>query len=161
MAESDVPWNGVVKKTVSSPLDKVWDVESEFLDFPNLLTLEPVERENRVLGCTKKVTDLPGRMGTDADQWAKQKLVVINPSEHVFSYESLENNTGVDLGYYSAFQAKQEEDGKTLVRWAFRFSPSQAGCDRFVPFVVTGTNLYGQELEKLAATASPASVLVF
>nr|XP_024392238.1 uncharacterized protein LOC112290317 isoform X2 [Physcomitrium patens] len=115
MAESDVPWNGVVKKTVSSPLDKVWDVESEFLDFPNLLTLEPVERENRVLGCTKKVTDLPGRMGTDADQWAKQKLVVINPSEHVFSYESLENNTGVDLGYYSAFQLVIA--GKAGGRW--------------------------------------------
>lgn len=55
-------------------------------------------------------------------------------------------------------QAKQEEEGKTLVRWAFRFSPSQAGSDHYVPFIMKGTDLYVQELEKLAAPA-PACVL--
>ncbi|XP_024371046.1 lachrymatory-factor synthase [Physcomitrium patens] len=155
-----VHWNGVVEKSISAPIDKVWDVASDFLRFPNLLTIEPVEGENRVPGCTRKVTNLPGRTDTESAQWAKQKLVAINPSEHVFSYEFLENNTGVDPGYYSTFQAMQEEDGKTLVRWAFRFSPSQAGSDRFVPFIMSGTNLYVQELEKLAAPAPPASVLV-
>lgn len=56
------------------------------------------------------------------------------------------------VGMY--IQAQQEEGGKTLVRWAFRFSPSQAGSDRFVPFILSGTNLYVEELEKLAATWS-------
>ena len=51
-------------------------------------------------------------------------------------------------------QAKKEEGGTTFVRWAFRFSPLQAGSDRFVPFIVSGTNLYVQELEKLAAASS-------
>lgn len=51
-------------------------------------------------------------------------------------------------------QAKEEEGGRTFVRWAFRFSPSQAGSDHFVPFIMNGTNMYVQELEKLAATAS-------
>lgn len=97
-------WNGVVEKTIAAPLDKVWDVASDFLAFPNLLTIEPVEGENRVAGCTRKVTNLPGRTDTDSAQWAKQKLVEINPDEHVFSYEFLENNTGVDPGYYSTFQ---------------------------------------------------------
>jgi hypothetical protein len=53
-------------------------------------------------------------------------------------------------------QAKQEEGGKTFVRWAFRFSPSQAGSDRFVPFIMKGTDLYVQELERLANTAPGA-----
>ena len=97
-------WNGVVEKTISAPLEKVWDVASDFLRFPNVLTIEPVEGENRVAGCTRKVTNLPGRTDTDSAQWAKQKLVEINPREHVFSYEFLENNTGVDPGYYSTFQ---------------------------------------------------------
>lgn len=97
-------WNGVVEKTIAAPLEKVWDVASDFLRFPNLLTIEPVEGENRVAGCTRKVTNLPGRTDTDSAQWAKQKLVEINPEEHVFSYEFLENNTGVDPGYYSTFQ---------------------------------------------------------
>jgi len=147
-------WNGVVEKTICAPLDQVWAVASDFLSFPNLLTIEAVEGENRVAGCTRKVTNLPGRTDTDSAQWAKQKLVEINPEEHVFSYEFLENNTGVDPGYYSTFQAKQEEGGKTIVRWAFRFSPSQAGSDHFVPFIMKGTDLYVQELEKLAAPVS-------
>lgn len=151
-----MPWNGVVEKTISAPLEKVWDVASDFLRFPNVLTIEPVEGENRVAGCTRKVTNLPGRTDTDSAQWAKQKLVEINPAEHAFSYEFLENNTGVDPGYYSTFQAKQEEGGKTFVRWAFRFSPSQAGSDRFVPFIMKGTDLYVQELERLANTAPGA-----
>ncbi|KAG0628470.1 hypothetical protein M758_1G029300 [Ceratodon purpureus] len=155
-----MPWNGVVEKTISAPLEKVWDVASDFLGFPNVLTIEPVEGENRVAGCTRKVTNLPGRTDTDSAQWAKQKLVEINPAEHVFSYEFLENNTGVDPGYYSTFQAKKEEGGKTFVRWAFRFSPSQVGSDRFVPFIMKGTDLYVQELEKLANAASAVCVLI-
>ncbi|KAG0578353.1 hypothetical protein M758_4G014500 [Ceratodon purpureus] len=147
-----LPWNGVVERTISAPLEKVWMVASDFLRFPNLLTIEPVEGENGVAGCTRKVSNLPGRTDTHSQQWAKQKLVEINAKEHIFSYEFLENNTGVDPGYYSTFQAQQEEGGKTLVRWAFRFSPSQAGSDRFVPFILSGTNLYVEELEKLAAT---------
>lgn len=97
-------WNGVVEKSISAPLDKVWDVASDFLSFPNLLTIEAVEGENRVPGCTRKVTNIPGRTDTDSMQWAKQKLVEINADEHVFSYEFLENNTGVEPGYYSTFQ---------------------------------------------------------
>lgn len=97
-------WNGVVEKSISAPLDKVWDVASDFLSFPNLLTIEAVEGENRVPGCTRKVTNIPGRTDTDSTQWAKQKLVEINADEHVFSYEFLENNTGVEPGYYSTFQ---------------------------------------------------------
>lgn len=97
-------WNGVVEKSISAPLDKVWDVASDFLSFPNLLTIEPVEGENRVPGCTRKVTNIPGRTDTDSAQWAKQKLVEIDADKHVFSYEFLENNTGVEPGYYSTFQ---------------------------------------------------------
>ena len=101
-----LPWNGVVERTISAPLEKVWMVASDFLRFPNLLTIEPVEGENGVAGCTRKVSNLPGRTDTHSQQWAKQKLVEINAKEHIFSYEFLENNTGVDPGYYSTFQVQ-------------------------------------------------------
>ena len=153
-------WNGVVERTISAPLESVWGVASDFLRFPNLLTIEPVEGENGVPGCTRKVSNLPGRTDTLWQQWAKQTLMEIDPHHHLFPYKFLEN-TGVDPGYYSTFQLSQpfsspflslsdscsqlpgshnvplglcrQEGGRTLVRWEFWFSPSQAGSDRFVP----------------------------
>jgi len=132
-------WNGVVEKTISAPLEQVWAVASDFLSFPNLLTIEAVEGENRVAGCTRKVTNLPGRTDTDSAQWAKQKLVEINPEEHVFSYEFLENNTGVDPGYYSTFQVRIE----TLER-GIQYGNGTTTCPGFWVLILKSLNIdYG------------------
>ncbi len=47
-------------------------------------------------------------------------------------------------------QAKEVDQEKTSVRWAFRFGPTQEGAEHLVPFIMSGTDMYIQELEKLA-----------
>ncbi len=47
-------------------------------------------------------------------------------------------------------QAKEVDQEKTSVRWAFRFGPTQEGAENLVPFIMSGTDMYIQELEKLA-----------
>ncbi|CAK9191353.1 unnamed protein product [Sphagnum troendelagicum] len=143
-------WSGIVERTISAPVRKVWDIASNFWEFPNLLTIEPVEGESGVAGCIRKVSNLPGRTDTEECQWATQKLAAINTEQHVFSYEFVESNTGLQPGYYSTFQAKEVDQEKTSVRWAFRFGPTQEGAEHLVPFIMSGTDMYIQELEKLA-----------
>jgi hypothetical protein len=47
-------------------------------------------------------------------------------------------------------QAKEVDQETTSVRWAFRFGPTQEGAEHLVPFIMSGTDMYIQELEKLA-----------
>ncbi len=97
-------WSGIVERTISAPVSKVWDIASNFWEFPNLLTIEPVEGESGVAGCIRRVSNLPGRTDTEECQWATQKLAAIDTEQHVFSYEFVESNTGLQSGYYSTFQ---------------------------------------------------------
>ncbi|CAM6020189.1 unnamed protein product [Sphagnum balticum] len=143
-------WSGIVERTISAPVSKVWNIASNFWEFPNLLTIEPVEGESGVAGCIRRVSNLPGRTDTEECQWATQKLTAIDTEQHVFSYEFVESNTGLQPGYYSTFQAKEVDQEKTSVRWSFRFGPTQEGAEHLVPFIMSGTDMYIQELEKLA-----------
>ncbi len=78
--------------------------------------------------------------------WRKNNLQYIYIYIYICCFQSHRELVFVEL----CAQAKEVDQEKTSVRWAFRFGPTQEGAEHLVPFIMSGTDMYIQELEKLA-----------
>lgn len=99
-------WHYIVEVIVAAPVEKVWEIGSDWLSFPaRSCVLECTEGENGLPGCVRKVT-VKSRSGSPDKErrWVAEKLVHIDHSRHILFYEVVGGNIGLEPGYQAAFQ---------------------------------------------------------
>ncbi|KAJ9183515.1 hypothetical protein P3X46_007358 [Hevea brasiliensis] len=104
MAEETGPkWEGKTSVELKgATADQVWPFFEDFCNihkwFPNLETCYQVEGELGKPGlfryCAFKPQPSSDGKGGNIINWAKEKLIMINPAERFISYEVIENNMG-------------------------------------------------------------------
>ncbi|KAJ8751185.1 hypothetical protein K2173_016366 [Erythroxylum novogranatense] len=130
-------WQGKASAELKGPTaDIVWTFFEDFCNidkwFPNLETcyqLEGVQGQpGLVRYCASTVPPAPGGCGVDGKigvNWAKEKLVMINPKQRCLSYEVTENNMGIK-SYVATIKVSAGNGGGEngcTIEWSFVADP--------------------------------------
>jgi len=92
-------WHGTIDITIAAPLERVWEIGSNWLQFPANCSVECTEGENGVPGCVRKVSP-----NSSSQYWVAEKLTHIDHAQHILVYDLVGGNTSVQPGYQAAFQ---------------------------------------------------------
>lgn len=141
---ADDHWHGAIDIVIAAPVEKVWALASDWLNFPRHFSVECSEGQNGVPGCVRKVR------AYGSNFWVAERLTRIDHTSRILSYDLVGGNTGIEVGYKAAFQAVAEGENKTRVVWPFMFSPDQVSIDSWTAVVKTKVKAHVKELEELA-----------
>ncbi|KAG0561606.1 hypothetical protein KC19_9G077600 [Ceratodon purpureus] len=144
ISAADDHWHGAIDVVIAAPVEKVWEIASDWLKFPRCCSVECSEGENGVPGCVRKVK------AYNSNFWVAEKLTRIDHSCRIISYDLVGGNTGIDVGYRASFQAVAEGENKTRVVWPFMFSPEQVCVESWTAIVKKKVKAHIKELEELA-----------
>jgi hypothetical protein len=95
---ADDHWHGAIDVVIAAPVEKVWAVASDWLNFPRRLSVECSEGQNGVPGCVRKVR------AYGSNFWVAERLTRIDHTSRILSYDLVGGNTGIEVGYKAAFQ---------------------------------------------------------
>ncbi len=89
-------WTGGVELTLSCPVESAWAVQSDFLGLhkwaPNVLLCEPLEGENKKVGCLRHC------VGTGTT-WVHERLLQFDDDNMYMSYRMEQNNFVFPKGF--------------------------------------------------------------
>ena len=93
--------HGAVNILIAAPVEKVWAISSDWLNFPRQrCSVECVEGENGVPGCVRKVRP----RNNNSNYWVTEKLTFIDQERRILRYDIVGGNMGIDPGYQAGFQ---------------------------------------------------------
>lgn len=92
-------WHYTIDITIAAPLERVWEIASNWLHFPANCSMECTEGENGVPGCVRKVSPTGS-----SHYWVAEKLTHIDHAQHILVYDLVGGNTNIQPGYQAAFQ---------------------------------------------------------
>lgn len=98
--------HGAINILIAAPVEKVWAISSDWLNFPRQRCLvECVEGENRVPGCVRKVRPRNNNSNSSSSHyWVTEKLTYIDQERRILRYDIVGGNMGIDPGYQAGFQ---------------------------------------------------------
>ena len=98
--DGSTKWHGSIDLIIAAPVEKVWAIGSDWLQFPRRCAVECTEGQSGVPGCVRKVRphDSSGKY------WAAEKLVYIDHHRRIMAYDLVGGNIGIEPGYQAVFQ---------------------------------------------------------
>ena len=152
--EIDLMWKGVCEWTLKAPIEKVWDFIGDFLIVRNWATtlLESctlVEGVPQEIGCVRLCI---GNAYVDENRTPLkvfEKLLELDNSNHVISYEVTKSNNPIFLGVFPTIQLFHLSDSPSMTRIVFNFK--RAASDEFNQevFIHTMETLYSVVIQDL------------
>ena len=96
ISAADDHCHGAIDVVISAPVEKVWAIASDWLNFPR--SVECFEGENGVPGCVRKVRSY------NSDFWVAERLTRMDHNCRILSYDLVDGNIGIEVGYKAAIQ---------------------------------------------------------
>lgn len=127
---NETKWRGSIAASIAAPLDKVWDIASNFSNLHNFVPCvrlcERLKGFNNTPGCVRFYTlncpsGLPGgvHMG-----WAKERLISWDAIHHSYRYVLEGSNMKLeDCEFDFQLRPDIDEEGSTIVSWSFELKP--------------------------------------
>jgi hypothetical protein len=145
-------WTGGVELTLSCPVESAWAVQSDFLGLhkwaPNVLLCEPLEGENKKVGCLRHC------VGTGTT-WVHERLLQFDDDNMYMSYRMEQNNFVFPKGfqgYHSTVQVQDGGEGKTKISWTYSVDPVFSQTEEELTTFMTG--FYTSYLKSLEIAAN-------
>jgi hypothetical protein len=100
--DASTKWHGSIDLIIAAPVERVWAIGSDWLQFPRRCVVECTEGQSGVPGCVRKVRphDSSGKY------WAAEKLVYIDHHRRIMAYDLVGGNIGIEPGYQAVFQVR-------------------------------------------------------
>lgn len=162
--ETQGKWEGKATVELKGPTaDQVWPFLEDFCNLqkwlPGVDTCYQVEGELGQPGLVRYCSS--GTASSDGSHegkviWAKEKLIMINPSERCLSYEILENNAGFK-SYVATMKAFPINDGDEdgdgqhgcKIEWSFIADPIEGWpLEDFNSYINSSLQFMGQKMEQ-------------
>lgn len=144
MEEQSPPakWEGEVSAEVTAAEpQEVWPLIAD--EFCSLHKWIPIDTCHHVAGVpgqpglTRRcaTTHTPSEAAAPSTKWADERLILIDPTEHVLSYEILDNNFGFK-SYVATFKLLPTGDGGCRIVWSFVADPIEGWpLDEFLKYL--------------------------
>ncbi|XP_034890761.1 lachrymatory-factor synthase [Populus alba] len=165
--EAQGKWEGKATVELKGPTaDQVWPFLEDFCNLqkwlPGVDTCYQVEGElgqpGLVRYCSSGTASSDGSHEGNKVIWAKEKLIMINPSERCLSYEILENNAGFK-SYVATMKALPINDGDgdgdgdgqhgCKIEWSFIADPVEGWpLEDFNSYINSSLQFMGQKMEQ-------------
>ncbi|KAL0318377.1 UNVERIFIED_CONTAM: hypothetical protein Sangu_1993900 [Sesamum angustifolium] len=158
-AEADEPkWEGKATAKLHKPTpQQVWPLLEDFCSFHNWLptidTCRKVEgaHPDLVRYCAATLPPPPDG-GDGVVKWCHEKLLAMDPTQKLLSYEVLENNMGFK-SYKSTIKVTAIEGGDApngcQIEWSFLADPVEGlSCDDLVDYLDISLQGMAQNMEK-------------
>ncbi|KAH7436315.1 hypothetical protein KP509_05G013400 [Ceratopteris richardii] len=119
-------WVGSVHGVIDAPLDTVWETACDACGVANWMPMvescQPVRGEPGLPGFVRvlKGTMFPHPSGEVS--WMQQKLVVMDPFNHKYTYSMEDGNIGL-TGYISTLQLFDFDEESTMAQWEYQVDP--------------------------------------
>lgn len=97
---SDASWHATIEVVIAASVETVWAIASDWLGFPRKCSVECAEGQNGEPGCVRRVQSLSSTF------WVAEKLTQIDHESRFLTYDLVGGNSGIDVGYKSAFQVQ-------------------------------------------------------
>ena len=130
--ETQFKWEGkATAELKSTKPDQVWPFLEDFCGLhkwmPSLDTcyqVEGVKGQPGLIRYCSSTAASPDNPDQTTVNWVKEKLLTIDPINHCFSYEVLDNNMGFN-SYVTTFKVIPINGGGCLIQWSFVCDPVQ------------------------------------
>ncbi|XP_024400288.1 uncharacterized protein [Physcomitrium patens] len=143
------PWNEAVEKVIDAPVEKSWAIAGDFLGFPSqhIDKIEHVKGEKGLPGCQRKLLYTNQKGGQN---FVVEELVSVDAGEHKVTYKLVETDEIVQPGQEAYIQLTAESEGKTRIKWPFRFTSTQFDREMLTQIYQHLFNTWAGELERRA-----------
>ncbi|GAB3285714.1 SRPBCC family protein [Parahaliea aestuarii] len=135
-----------VEKTLDAPLEKVWQVVSDFSNLDWFAGAERVEQVGEGVGQVRRIF-MPG-----SEQPVEEKLLALDPERHSLEYQVLEGGVNIMQDYRVVASLEQAGDG-TTARWDASFSGVSVESVEPESMSAMMQDMYGGMLDAIAAEA--------
>ncbi|WP_116366549.1 SRPBCC family protein [Parahaliea mediterranea] len=135
-----------VEKTLEAPLDKVWQVVSDFANLDWFGGAERVEQVGEGVGQVRRIF-MPG-----SEQPVEEKLLALDHQRHSLEYQVLEGGVNVMQDYRVVASLEPAGDG-TAARWDASFSGVAVEGVEPQSMIAVMQDMYGGMLDAIAAEA--------
>ncbi|KAG0585443.1 hypothetical protein KC19_2G011800 [Ceratodon purpureus] len=146
---SSAPWNEAVEKVIDVPVEKAWAIACDFLGFPSehIDKVENVKGENGLPGCQRKFMYKNQKGGQN---FIVEELTAIDAANHKVAYTLVNTDEIVEPGQEAYIQLTSESEGRTRIKWPFRFTSTQVDTEMLSQIYQHLFNTWVGELERRA-----------
>ncbi|XP_051121827.1 uncharacterized protein LOC127245143 [Andrographis paniculata] len=120
-------WHGSVQAIVNAPIEKVWSIVSHSSRLhewmPMVEKCTSVSGQEGIPGYVRLVSGLMFPQKDRGMSWIKERLILIDPLLHTYTFQMEESNIGLD-GSLNSLKLIDYGDGTTLVDWKYDIDPA-------------------------------------